>query len=256
MRTEIMNFPVDVLTGQETLAMARAAMVERKPCMHVSLNVAKLVAARSDTDLARDIRSAEIVGIDGMGIALAMRLTGHASAPRLAGADLFQELMALCAREGFKPFLLGARQDTLDEAIRRLRERYPGLRLAGAHHGYFDGRETDIVEIIRATRPDCLFLAMPSPKKERFMAQWRAQIDAPFVMGIGGTLDVVAGKVSRAPVPLQRLGLEWLYRLAQEPRRMWRRYLYTNCIFAGLLAREILRRRGRRSASASTSAIP
>ncbi len=243
MRTRILDCPVDVLSREETVQAALRAMKDRLPCMHVSLNVAKLVSARTDADLARDIASADIVGIDGMGITLAMRLTGHPSAPRLAGVDLFEELMALCAREGLRPFLLGAKQDVLDEAMQRLRDRFPGLDFAGAHHGYFDGRDGEIAGIVRASKADCLFLAMPSPRKERFMARWRSELDVPFVMGIGGTLDVMAGKVSRAPRLMQRLGLEWFYRLAQEPRRMWKRYMGTNVQFAVLLAREILFRR-------------
>jgi N-acetylglucosaminyldiphosphoundecaprenol N-acetyl-beta-D-mannosaminyltransferase len=251
MRTQILDCPVDVLSREETIELARRSMQERQPCMHVSLNVAKLVTQRTDGDLARDIASADIVGIDGMGITLAMRLTGHKSAPRFAGVDLFEELMALCAREGLKPFLLGAKQEILEEAMRRLQIRFPGLEFAGAHHGYFDGRDEEVVSIVRASGADCLFLAMPSPRKERFMARWRSELAVPFVMGIGGTLDVMAGKVSRAPAMLQALGLEWFYRLVQEPRRMWRRYLKTNAQFASLLLREIFTRRGDTAAAAN-----
>ena len=119
MRTQILGCPVDILSRAETIGLARRSMSERTPCMHVSLNVAKLVNSRTDADLARDVASADIVGIDGMGITLAMRLLGHSEAPRLAGADLFADLMEVCAREGFRPFLLGAKQDVLDEAMKR-----------------------------------------------------------------------------------------------------------------------------------------
>lgn len=254
MRTRILDCPVDVLTREETIATIMRAMKDRQPCMHVSLNVAKLVSARTDQDLARDIASADIVGIDGMGITIGMRLTGHSTAPRLAGVDLFEALMALCARDGLRPFLLGARQEVLEESMRRLATRYPGLTFAGCHHGYFDGRDGEVAGLVRASKADCLFLAMPSPRKERFMARWRNELGVPFVMGIGGTLDVMAGKVARAPKLMQRLGLEWLYRLAQEPRRMWRRYLVTNVQFAGLLAREMLFHRHRRPPVSSTEA--
>ena len=242
MRTQVLDCPVDILTRAEVLATAHDAMTGRRPCVHVSLNVAKLVTARTDKELARDIGAADIVGVDGMGIALAMRLTGHGHVTRLAGVDLFEELMTLCAREGLRPFLLGAKQEVLDEAIQRLRARNPGLQMAGSHHGYFNGRDAEIVAIVRAAKPDCLFLAVPSPRKESFMARWREELDVPFVMGIGGTLDVVAGKVSRAPKFIQIIGFEWFYRLAQEPRRMWKRYLSTNLQFAGLLARAMTAR--------------
>ena len=242
MRTQILGYPVDNLTRDETLDRVRRSMRERTPCMHVSMNVAKLVSARSDRDLDGDIRAADIVGIDGMGIALAMRLSGHRNPVRLAGADLFVDIMALCAREGLRPYLLGAKQDVLDEAMRRLRLDHPGLEFAGSHHGYFDGHDEEVVAQIREARPDCLFLAMPSPRKERFMARWRNELGVPYIQGIGGTLDVVAGKVTRAPRLVQSLGFEWAYRLVQEPRRMWKRYLSTNAAFAGLLVRQIFTR--------------
>lgn len=242
MRTQFFGCPVDILSREDTIALARRSMAARQPCMHVSLNVAKLVNASSDRDLAGDLHAADIVGVDGMGIALAMKLCGYGRASRLAGADLFIDLMDLCARDGFRPYLLGAKPEVLDEAMARLKDRFPGLSFAGAHHGYFDGRDEDIVAKIRDARPDCLFLAMPSPRKERFMARWREEAQVPFVMGIGGTLDVVAGKVARAPALIQKIGFEWLYRLAQEPRRMWRRYLGTNARFALMLLKALLNR--------------
>lgn len=242
MRKFLLGNPVDILTMEQSVDAVRRSICERRPCMQVSLNVAKLVNARKDKDLSGDIASADMIGIDGMGIALAARLTGLGHAPRIAGIDLFDEIMALSAREGFRPFLLGAKPDVLDEAMARLKLRHPGLQFAGSHHGYFDGRDQEIAGLVRAAKPDCLFLAMPSPRKERFMARWRKELDTPFVMGIGGTLDVMAGKVTRAPRLLQNLGLEWLHRLLQEPRRMWKRYLSTNAVFGWLLINAMARR--------------
>lgn len=246
MRTQFFGLPVDILSREDTLILAQRSMLERKPCMHVSLNVAKLVSAETDRDLSSDLHAADIVGIDGMGIAMAMKALGYGYAPRLAGADLFIDLMELCAREGFRPFLLGAKSEVLEEAMTRLKDRFPGLSFAGSHHGYFDGRDAEIAALIREAKPDCLFLAMPSPRKERFMARWRAEAGVPFVMGIGGTLDVVAGKVARAPAFIQSIGFEWLYRLAQEPRRMWKRYLGTNARFAIMLVKALAGRGGAR----------
>ena len=242
MRTTVLNCPVDILTLEETIDHAVLAMRERTPVQHVALNVAKLVSARRNPELDRDLRQAELIGVDGAGIALALKLFGLGAVPRVAGIDLFESLMAVCAKSGYRPFLLGATQDILVEARKRIEARHPGLVFAGMHNGYFKGRERDVVEQIKAARPDCLFLAMPTPMKERFMAAYRAELKAPFVMGIGGTLDVTAGFVERAPPRWQKVGLEWLYRLIQEPRRMWRRYLVTNSIFAALLIAEIARR--------------
>jgi len=123
----------------------------------------------------------------------------------------------------------------------QLSERYPELVFAGSHHGfYLPEQETCVCNLIRNSGAHCLFIAMPTPQKERFMARHRDSLGVPFVMGVGGSLDVIGGRVKRAPVFVQNLGLEWAYRMMQEPRRLAGRYLRTNLIFAALLAREIL----------------
>ncbi len=118
-----------------------------------------------------------------------------------------------------------------------------GLKLAGFHHGYFWDDEQAVVDLIRNSGARLLFVAITSPKKENFINKWRDQLGVDFVMGVGGTFDVVAGKVTRAPLWMQNAGLEWLYRVIQEPGRMWKRYLLTNSTFAWLLLKEKLRKR-------------
>jgi N-acetylglucosaminyldiphosphoundecaprenol N-acetyl-beta-D-mannosaminyltransferase len=238
MRTTIFDLPVDIISHQETVRIAVEAMESGRRCQHVALNVAKLVKARTDPDLDRDIRTSDIVGIDGMGIAWALRALGHHVPQRVAGADLFDSLMAECERRQLRPFLLGATAEVLEDAVRALRRRYPGLALAGAHHGFFSPEQDDeVCALIRASGAHCLFVAMPTPRKERFMHRFPDDSAVPFIMGIGGTLDVAAGRVCRAPSFIQKAGLEWAYRMAQEPRRLAWRYLQTNVVFASLLLR-------------------
>jgi N-acetylglucosaminyldiphosphoundecaprenol N-acetyl-beta-D-mannosaminyltransferase len=172
-----------------------------------------------------------------MGILVGARLLGLRVPERVAGVDLMDKIFSLCAAEDFHPYLLGARPAVLADAVGELARRHPGLRLAGCHHGYFSAtEEAGIVDEIRASGADCLFVGMPTPSKERFMAKYRADLGVPFVMGVGGGIDVLAGHVQRAPLAWQRSGFEWLYRTLQEPRRMWRRYLTTNLAYAGILA--------------------
>ncbi|GJD47480.1 N-acetylglucosaminyldiphosphoundecaprenol N-acetyl-beta-D-mannosaminyltransferase [Methylobacterium crusticola] len=244
MRVELLGLPVDLLSHRETVARALAAMRGEAPrCQHVALNVAKLVTARRDPELDRDVRESDLVGIDGAGIALALRLQGHGRPERVAGIDLFESLMGACAAEGFRPFLLGAKPDVVADAGRALVRRHPGLALAGSHHGYFrPDQEAEICRRIVASGADCLFVALPTPQKERFMHRHRDALGVPFVMGVGGSLDVVAGRVRRAPRLVQIMGAEWAYRLAQEPRRLASRYLRTNAVFAGLLLADAARR--------------
>lgn len=252
MRVDLFDTPVDILSRRETIDRAVHAMRTRTPCQHVALNVAKLVNTRHDEELRQDVTTADIIGIDGMGIVYALRLMGHRVEERVAGVDLFEDLMGVCATEGFRPFLLGATQEVLTATQAELRRRHPGLRFAGCHHGYFKPEDdAAIADAIRESGADCVFVAMPTPRKERFMKAWRKRMGAPFVMGVGGTFDVVSGHVRRAPKIWQRLGMEWAYRMLQEPRRMFWRYARTNALFAAMLLSGLARRVVNRPAGAA-----
>jgi len=236
MRVRFLDLPVDIASMDGTLERACEAMRTRRRLQHVALNVAKLVNARSNPLLKQDLETADFVGIDGMGIVIGLRLAGIEGAERVAGIDLMMELLARCARDGFRPYFLGATAEVVARAADVAQERFPGLEFAGIRDGYFDAAEEPaVVEAIRASGADCLFVGMPTPRKERFLAKYRDALDVPFIMGVGGSFDVLAGKVERAPEWMQRTGFEWLHRLLQEPGRMWRRYASTNLTYAGLL---------------------
>jgi N-acetylglucosaminyldiphosphoundecaprenol N-acetyl-beta-D-mannosaminyltransferase len=236
-----LGVPVHLLTMEQTLTRVGDAMQEKRKILHVALNVAKFVKLQRDDELRADVFGADIVGVDGAGIVLGARLFGIRIPERVAGVDLMENVLALCAERGYRPYFLGARPDVLETAMANIRQRHPALSIAGSHHGYFKAAdEADIIEQIRSAQPDCLFVGMPTPRKERFMAAHRAALDVPFVMGVGGGIDILAGHVRRAPAVWQRNGLEWLYRILQEPRRMWWRYLSTNVVYAGMLAKALL----------------
>ena len=240
---DFLGVPIHLLTMRETEARIVAAMRDRRPVQHVAMNVAKFVNLQRDAELQRDVFGADLVSVDGMGILIGARMLGVRAPERVTGVDLMETLLARCEREGFRPYLLGARPEVLEQAVRELARRHPSLRLAGSRHGYFTAaEEAEIVADIRAAAPDCLFVGMPTPRKERFMARHRDALGASFVMGVGGGIDILAGHVRRAPVAWQRSGLEWLYRIWQEPGRMWRRYLVTNVAYAGILAEAGARR--------------
>jgi N-acetylglucosaminyldiphosphoundecaprenol N-acetyl-beta-D-mannosaminyltransferase len=244
MRAEFLGTPIDLLTLNQTASRAVDAMLTKTPMHHVALNVAKLVNMRRNEELRRDVSESHIVGIDGMGIVWGARALGIEVPERVPGVDLMERIFEVCSQLEFRPYILGARQDVLERAILNAVERWPGLLFAGSRNGYFSPEEEDeIVEEIRAAKPDCLFIAMPTPRKERFLRKHRDTLNIPFIMGVGGSIDVLAGYVTRAPGKMQRAGLEWLYRIYQEPRRMWWRYVNTNAVFAGLLARAWVARR-------------
>jgi N-acetylglucosaminyldiphosphoundecaprenol N-acetyl-beta-D-mannosaminyltransferase len=244
MRASFLGCPIDVLTMAETVELARGAMHSQQRLQHVALNVAKFVNMRFDPMLTSDVADSDVISIDGMGIVWGARALGLPVNTRVTGIDLFTELLALCAREGFKPYFLGATPGVLQQAARRVRDKHPSIKFAGLRDGYFTSeQEADVVREIQSSRADCLFIGMPTPRKERFLACNRDALGVPFIMGVGGSFDILAGAVRRAPVRMQDLGLEWLYRVYQEPGRMWWRYAKTNTLFAGILAQAIVRKR-------------
>lgn len=231
---------MDVASMGETVETIREAVVAGRFTQHVVVNVAKLVNMRGDAQLSDSVRSCDIINIDGMGVVLGARFLGHKVSERVAGVDLFHELLAMSAREGMSVYLLGAQDEVVSATADRVQALYPRLKIAGRHHGYFWDDEAAMVEKVRVSGAQLLFVAITSPKKENFINRWRDQLGVTFVMGVGGTFDVVAGKVRRAPLWMQKYGLEWLYRVIQEPGRMWKRYLTTNSQFAWLLIKEKL----------------
>jgi N-acetylglucosaminyldiphosphoundecaprenol N-acetyl-beta-D-mannosaminyltransferase len=243
-RAIVLGCQIDRLSMPQTLARCEELIARRDFAQHVAINAAKLVAMQRDPELRRIVEACELVSADGQSVVWASRLLGDPLPERVAGIDLMFELFALAERRGFRVFILGARANVLDRACTKVLARHPRLELVGARDGYFaEHEEAEVAEEVRTARPDILFVAMSSPRKEYWLGRYARKIDVPFVMGVGGAIDVVAGITRRAPAPFQRFGLEWAYRLAQEPRRLWRRYALTNVQFALLLAEAMLRRR-------------
>jgi N-acetylglucosaminyldiphosphoundecaprenol N-acetyl-beta-D-mannosaminyltransferase len=241
-RVRLFGTPVDALTFAETVDRSFELADAGGPTQHVVLNAAKVVQMREDDRLRSIVGGCDLVNADGQSVVWASRVLGRPLPERVAGIDLFKAIVERAARTGHRVFFLGATQEVLAEMVGRLRARHPSLVIAGYRDGYWDD-DDDVVETVRAARPDFLFLAIPSPRKEYWLSENLERLAVPFVMGVGGTFDVVAGKVRRAPVWVQRVGCEWLYRLAQEPRRMWKRYLWGNSLFVGLIALEWWRSR-------------
>ena len=223
---------------QQTVQWIEQRLASRQFTQHVVVNVAKLVHMQTDKALAESVTSCDIVNIDGMGVVWGARFCGHDVPERVAGVDLFHQLLAMSARNGYPVFLLGATDEIVNKTAQVVKQQNPDLIIAGSHHGYFWDDEAAVVELIKNSGARLLFVAITSPKKENFINKWRDKLGVDFVMGVGGTFDVVAGKVKRAPLWMQKAGLEWLYRVIQEPGRMWKRYLSTNSKFAWLLLKE------------------
>lgn len=234
-RINFLGSPMDSASMSDTVSSISQRISSQQFTQHVVVNVAKLVNMRKDAELAKSVTECDIINIDGMGVVWGARFLGHKVDERVSGVDLFAELNVMAEREGFPVFYLGAKEDVVTKTGEVMQAKYPQLSIAGTHHGYFWDDEEAVVKQIKASGARLLFVAITSPIKENFINRWKDELGVDFVMGVGGTFDVVAGKVSRAPVWMQKYGLEWLYRVIQEPRRMWKRYLVTNSQFAWLL---------------------
>ncbi|MFK0117974.1 WecB/TagA/CpsF family glycosyltransferase [Streptomyces sp. NPDC090994] len=241
-RRSLFGIELDPLTMDQTVERCLAAVREGRQLEIGVVNAAKLVNMRRDPRLAQAVTGCDLVLADGQAVVWAARVLRAPLPERVAGIDLFLRLLAEAEKAGIPVYFLGARQEVLQEMLRRVAVRFPGLKVAGHRNGYFDDSEQEtIAQSIAESGAHMLFLGMTSPKKEIFTAAHGARTGARVVHGVGGSFDILAGVTRRAPESWQRRGLEWLYRALQEPRRLGRRYLTTNAAFVLMTVRERIR---------------
>jgi N-acetylglucosaminyldiphosphoundecaprenol N-acetyl-beta-D-mannosaminyltransferase len=220
--TEVLGIPVTCFSSYEDAAGTIVQRIrEQKKTFCIAINPEKVCLARKNTAFGDVVRRGHVHICDGMGIALAIRLIQGWRIPRITGVGLFLKLMGVAEQEGLKIYLLGAKPETNEKACAALREEHPNLQIAGRHHGYFEDASAVVAQINDAGA-DMLFAALGSPRQEKWLHDHLEAIQVPFCMGVGGSFDVLAGHVKRAPEFFQRTGTEFLYRLIREPWR-WRR---------------------------------
>ncbi len=237
---------IDVTTGpypvfiDEIIHLAR----ERHSSYVCVANVHMCVEASLDRDFAQIVNNADVITPDGMPLVKALKLLYGIDQERVAGMDLFPDLLAAAEREGLSVFLYGSTAEILHVISRRIAGEFPRLRIVGTHappfrHLTADEEHAD-ADRINDSGAHLVMVALGCPKQEQWIARMRGKINA-VMLGVGGAFPVYAGMQKRAPAWMQKLSLEWLYRLYQEPRRLWRRYLVTNTLFLVLLAKALLR---------------
>lgn len=238
-RINIFNCPIDTYTMDETVRKIDESIQNKTHLHHVVVNAAKLVHMQKDKELHKSVVSSDIINPDGQAVVWASRFLGQPLSERVAGIDLMQNLVQLASQKGYKVFFFGAKEEVVKGVVDNYSEQYSKDIIAGYRNGYFKKEEEEsIAKQIADSKTDILFVAISSPTKEVFLNKYKHIIDTPFIMGVGGSFDVVAGKVSRAPLWMQNAGLEWFYRFLQEPRRMWKRYLVTNTLFIYYMLKE------------------
>ena len=244
-RSELLGLCFDPVTMEA--AVARCLDLCRAPRashMVITANASHLCMMRRDAELARACRAGDLVVADGMSVVWALQALGRPVPQRIAGVDLMAHLLVAAADHRLRVYFLGARREVVKALAEWSRAQHPGLEVAGFRDGYFGQDDhLSIVEDIRASGAHMLFVGMPSPFKETWCERHRQRLEVPVIMGVGGSFDVLAGFIKRAPRWVQSLGLEWFWRLLMEPRKLWKRYLTTNSEFIWLAGREIVARR-------------
>lgn len=229
-KSDLLGIPVDALTMDETLGLIKDTIQKGDRISHVVINAWTMVAMQKDEDLKKSVTSSDLISADGQSIVWACRFLGDPLPERVPATEVMGNLVALAAEKGFKCFLLGAQEEVVQKVLRIYSEKFGDGVIAGYRNGYFkDEEEQEIARQIADSGANILFLAMPSPRKENFIYNNREILAGlNYNLGVGGAFDVVAGVTRRAPLWMQRNGLEWFYRFIQEPRRMWKRYFIGN----------------------------
>lgn len=251
----LLGVPVDDLTMSEALdrieSFIMTGRASGKSHQIATVNADFVVNSLHDPELRRILQESDMATADGMPLVWGSRMLGVSLEDRVTGADLVPALCERAARKGFSIYLLGARPGIAARASEMLQERYPGLRVVGVHspaNRPLLEMEATVIEQVRAARPDILLVAFGNPKQEKWISMHARDLQVPVSIGIGGTLDMIVGVTQRAPAWMQRSGLEWMYRLAQEPKRLWKRYAVDMVYFSYFYFWQLLAmRRGSRN---------
>lgn len=237
-RIRILGVPVDAVDFNTALNWVDESAAIPGNKRIVAVNPEKVMAAREDKDLLAFLEASDLLIPDGIGVVKAARLLGLAHMTRVAGSDLMPAICGLIAEKRFKIFIYGSKPEVNEKSRIILKERYPGLKIAGWSHGYVPDDEMDrLVEKINDSGADILFVALGSPKQENWLAQYGPELNVKVSQGIGGTLDTITGNVKRAPATLRRLNLEWFYRLLDDPQRARRQAVLPHFLWLVLCER-------------------
>lgn len=222
-RVNILGVDVDAVTMAEAVNVVRRAMDTRAGVMVATANAEMLMRATHDEELRRILNASALVVPDGAGTVWAARHLGHAMPERVAGYDLAQELLRCAPAEGRRVYFFGSAPGVAEKAKAKAEQLYPGIEIVGVRNGFFSPADNAaIIAEIRAARPDLLLVALGVPKQEKWIAAHLAELDVPVAIGVGGTLDVMAGVMKRAPHWMQKAKLEWLFRGLMQPKRAGR----------------------------------
>src|SRR6185312_7464130 len=219
---KIFNTKVHPFTKKEFINIIESNLKDGNRIIQNGINAASINELSKNKELIQAYNNSDLMNIDGMSIVWALRFLGYSVPERVACPDLANDILALAERENYSVFLFGAKETSLSQSVKNLTTDFPKLNIAGHRNGYYQTEdEYAIVEMINDSMPDILLLGMPSPQKELFVEKYKDKLQVKYFFGVGGFFDILSGKTKRAPLWMQKKGLEWIYRFMQEPKRMW-----------------------------------
>lgn len=232
MKTNILNINFDVIQIDDATQKLINAIENNEKCFVVTPNPEIVMIAQKDLELKKIINSADLVIADGIGIVLASKFNKIKIKNRVAGYDLVQKFFSMS--KNYKIYFLGSSSQIIELAKKNMQEKFKNINIVGAHNGFFDNEE-EIINQINLLNPDVLLVGMGAPKQEKWIYKYKDKLNAKVFIGIGGSFDVMSGKIKRAPTIFQKLDLEWLYRLIKQPKRFWRMLALPKFLIAVLL---------------------
>ena len=231
-RIQILGITIDPLTMKETVDAVEQYVLKKHPLHLMGVNADKINQCHEDEKIKKIVNESGIINADGASVVLASKFLGAPVPERVAGIDLMQNLLELSNKKGYSVYFFGAKEEILQDMLKAFKQRYPDLDVVGYRNGYFSPEDEEkIQEDIKDRKPDFVFVGITSPKKEYIIQSFMDNgINAVF-MGVGGSFDVLSGHIKRAPLWMQKLNLEWLFRVANEPKRLFNRYFVGNISF-------------------------
>lgn len=231
-RVRILNTVIDVLTMEETVKLVEKYINRKIPLHLMGVNADKINGLNNNELMKKIVNSCGVINADGASVVLASKFLGKKLPERVAGIDLMLRLVEVAAKKNYSVFLLGAKQEVVECTKNELERKYPELDICGIHNGYFnEDYWGSIAALLKEKKPDLVFVGITSPIKEYLIEYLQNEGCACVFMGVGGSFDVISGKIPRAPLWMQKNNLEWLFRVIQEPRRLFKRYMIGNLIF-------------------------
>ena len=241
-RITLLGITVDVLTIQETMNLVEKYVITKTPLHLMGVNADKINEAHHNERMKQIINSCGVVNADGASVVLASKFLNKPLPERVAGVDLMLRLIELSAAKGYSVYLLGGKQTVVEKTVTVLKNKHHGLNIVGFHNGYFSKSDWPIIsKQINEKKPDFVFVGITSPLKEYLIEYFQDENNKSVFMGVGGSFDVISGNIKRAPRWMQKSNLEWLFRVIQEPRRLFKRYFLGNIKFINLVLREIIK---------------